>query len=103
MKNELKKLIEKAIGTNISSFSVETPKEKTHGDYSSNVALVLAKKSGKDPLEVANEIIAKIGKQKFIEKVEVAGPGFINFYLSCDFFVDELKKVGKNFGRSNSL
>jgi len=101
VKEEIKKILQQATG--LADIALETPKEKTHGDYSSNVALVLAKKSGKDPLEVANEIIAKIGKQKFIEKVEVAGPGFINFYLSCDFFVDELKKVGKNFGRSNSL
>jgi arginyl-tRNA synthetase len=62
------------------------------------VALALSKKLGKSPREAAEEIAVKIGKQKFLEKVEVAGPGFINFYLSKDFFVDQLKKIDKKVG-----
>jgi len=75
---------------------IEVPKEKTYGDYATSVALVLAKKLGKNPVEVAREIISKIGKQKFIEKIEVAGSGFINFYLSQDFFIEKVKEILKN-------
>ncbi len=99
LSNQIKKLIERATGE--AGFSVETPKEKTHGDFATNVALALAKKNGKNPREVAQDIIAKIDKPKFIEKIEVAGPGFINFYLSKDYFVEQLKKIDKNFGRTN--
>ena len=97
MKDRIRKLLEKAIG--VTDVLVESPKEKIHGDYATSVALVLAKKAGKNPVEVAHEIISKIGKQKFIEKVEVAGPGFINFYLSKDYFIDQLKDVDESFGK----
>ena len=97
MKTQVKKLLEKATG--VIDVSVESPKEEAHGDYATSVALVLAKKAGKNPVEVAHEIISKIGKQKFIEKVEVAGPGFINFYLSKDYFIDQLKDVDESFGK----
>ncbi len=106
VKEEVKKIIQKALekmGAEASEALVEVPKEKTHGDYSSNVALALSKKLGKNPIEVAQEIVAKIGEQKNIEKIEVAGPGFINFYLSREFFVGELKKINKNFGKNVSL
>src|SRR3989344_3219705 len=107
MKDEIKRILEKVTGE--SDFLVEAPKEKTHGDYSSNVALVLSKKLGKNPVEVANEIIAQVNQvlirenKLMIEKIEVAGPGFINFYLSNNFFVEQLKKVDKNFGKNQSL
>src|SRR3989344_6066969 len=97
MKDRIRKLLEKAIG--VTDVLVESPKEKIHGDYATSVALNLAKKAGKNPVELAHEIISKIGKQKFIEKVEVAGPGFINFYLSKDYFVDQLKNINENFGK----
>ena len=100
MKDELKKIVEKASG--FLNPVIEQPKDKSNGDYSTNVALVLAKKQNKDPLEVAKEISGKIN-DNIIERIEVAGPGFINFYLSKDFFINELKKVNKNFGRSNKL
>ena len=100
MKDELKQIVEKASG--FLNPVIEQPKDKSNGDYSTNVALVLAKKQNKNPLEVAKEISGKIN-DNIIERIEVAGPGFINFYLSKDFFINELKKVNKNFGRSNKL
>lgn len=103
MRENIKKIIQKAVGLEVPSFLVEVPAEATHGDYSSNVALVLSKKIGKNPREIANEILAKIEKTKFIEKVEVAGAGFINFYLSRDYFVSQLKNIDKNVGRNNTL
>lgn len=103
MKEEIKKILEKVTGG--SDFLVEAPKEKTHGDYATNVALVLSKKLGENPREVAEEIVEALrqaqGKQKFIEKTEVGGPGFINFYLSKDYFIEQLKSIDKNFGASN--
>src|SRR6185312_9475125 len=70
--------------------------DSSHGDFTSNVAMVLAKKLGRNPREVAEEIAGKfkeILKQVQddslgIEKVEVAGPGFINFYLSTEVVID---------------
>jgi arginyl-tRNA synthetase len=87
------------------SILIEVPSEKSHGDYSTNIALVLAKNLKRNPIEVANEIVSKIGNNKLFEKVEVAPPGFINFYLSKEFFVNNLKEVlkDKNFGRNKNL
>ncbi len=99
MKGEIKKIIEKAIGGETPNFSVEVPGEKSHGDYATNVALALSKKLGKNPREVAQEIIANIGTQKLFEKIEVAGPGFINFYLSREFFAGELAEILKTKGK----
>ena len=110
IKEEIRKLIEKAIksfGSYDGPVLVETPKEKTHGDYSTNIALALAKKLNKNPIEVAGglvkELSSKVLKNIGIEKVEVAGPGFINFYLSKKFFVENLKKINKNFGKNSNL
>ncbi len=103
IQEEIKKIIEKAIGGQAPQFSVEIPTEATHGDYTTNVALVLAKKTGKNPRDMANEIITKIGKPANFEKIEVAGPGFINFYLAKDYVIKELKGIGKNFGKNKNL
>lgn len=105
-KKEIEKIITSAIKDSGSSFLVEVPVEKSHGDYSSNVALVLSKSLGKNPREVAEDIVVKIKDNKLFEKVEVAGPGFINFYLSNNVFFDSLKNVLKeknNFGKNKNL
>jgi len=117
VKNELKNLIEKGLSSlydtschprkDAISVLVEIPKEVSHGDYSTNVALVIAKKLKKNPMELAQKIADEIKKDKSarwqIEKVEVASPGFINFYLSKDFFVENIKKIDKNFGKNQNL
>ena len=103
IQEDIKKIIEKAVGKEVPNFSVEVPGEKSHGDYATNIALALAKKANKNPREVADEIVTAIGTHELFEKVEVAGPGFVNFYLSCDFFVSELKKIDKNFGKNKTL
>lgn len=70
---------------------LEVPSEPSHGDWSTNVALVLAKKAHKVPMELAEQIIAKLEagskKLEFIEKIKVEKPGFINFWLSKDYMV----------------
>jgi len=100
MKEEIKNIIQKAVGKDVPDFSVET---SVHADYSSNVALILAKKENKNPREVAENIKEKIGNNNLFFKIEVAGPGFINFYLSKEYFIDNLKSINKNYGKGNEL
>lgn len=84
---------------------LEHPTELNHGDYSTNVALILGKKLNKNPKEIAEGIISQLKEEKYIEKVEVAGPGFINFYLSRDFFTDSVKEIIEieNWGSNRNL
>lgn len=106
MKEEIKQIVQKAITgftTEAPDFSVEIPSDKNHGDYSTNVALVLAKKLGKNPVETANLIKGKIGENNIFEKIEVAGPGFINFFVADKVFIDSLKKINKDFGKNEEL
>ena len=87
----VKKKIERAIQSAVqmlslddSSTRLERPSDDTHGDYATSIALSCAKKSGKNPRELAGEIVSEIKKQNvpFIAKMEIAGPGFINFFLT---------------------
>lgn len=107
----IRDLIDKAVGelgTLPVEFGLEHPKDESHGDYSTNVAMVLAKNLGQNPRELAETIVGKINKgptfvQNF-EKVEVAGPGFINFYLKSDFFLAEAKRaVEPDYGKNSRL
>ncbi len=84
---------------------LEHPTDLRYGDYSTNVAMVLGKKLGKNPKEVAEEIISRLTEEKYIEKVELAGPGFINFYLSREFFTDSIKEIlqANKWGSNDSL
>jgi len=78
------------------AFVVEHPADLTHGDYACNVAMVLAKQVGQAPKVVAEQIILALKDQiEYVEKVEIAGPGFINFYLSRDFFTAEIERINK--------
>jgi arginyl-tRNA synthetase len=88
----------------VSKINLEHPEEFSHGDYSCNIAMILAKQVAQNPRELAEKIVAEINerKPKEISKVEVAGPGFINFYLSPEFFVNESKEIlnkGEKFGK----
>ncbi len=92
----------------ISKIGLEHPEDISHGDYSSNIAMVLSKIVAQNPRELAEKIVAEILERKpaEIEKVEVAGPGFINFYLSNEFFknkINEIIKSGKKFGRNGKF
>ena len=106
IREEIRNLIKKAITgfkEEIKDFSIETPAEKSHGDYSTNVALVLAKKINKNPVETANLIKEKISQNNLFSRVEVAGPGFINFFISDKVFIDNLKSIDKNYGKGAEL
>ena len=72
-------------------FTIEHPTELSHGDYASNVALVAAKAAGIAPQELAHTLAAKLsGQIENVANVEVAGPGFINFHLTREFFVHKV-------------
>lgn len=86
---------------------VERPKNENFGDYTTNIALVLGKKLGKSPTEVAEELAQKLLSEQItsVEKVEAVG-GFINFWLSQDYLqnqVVEIIKLGSNYGSSDKF
>ena len=86
-------------------FSIQENKEKAHGDYASNLAMVIAKDLSKSPREVAEKITSLLPPEEWIEKVNIAGPGFINFYLKKDTHNEVLLRIdegGKSFGTNNS-
>ena len=60
---------------------VTRTKDKTHGDFACNVALQLAKQAKKPPRELAEMLLAHLPSDPIVEKVEIAGPGFLNFYI----------------------
>lgn len=75
-------------------FSVEHPADFLNGDYSTNVALVLANQIGMSPRDVASMIVEKLNNTiAQVEKIEIAGPGFINFYLTRSFFRDAITDI----------
>jgi arginyl-tRNA synthetase len=93
------------LGIEAGDFVVDHPTDKnTHADYFSNIALVVSKKLGKAPREVAIQLAGAFSTDDF--KVEVAGPGFLNFFLRRDFFSEKIataQTAGINWGRNNSL
>lgn len=104
MKQKIKEIVQKVIADFIKEtpdFSVEIPGDKNHGDYSTNIALVLSKKLGKNPVETANLIKTEIEKQKLdiFKEIKIAGPGFINFFIADEVFWDSLKKIDDDFGK----
>lgn len=84
-------------------FLIERPKQKEHGNYSSNIALTLTRELHRNPLEIAEEIAEQIEYDpERIEEVKVAPPGFINFFLTKDYFRNQLTAIhaaGENYGR----
>lgn len=82
---------------------IEYPKDDAHGDYSCNIAMGLAKELGENPKETAAEIIGKIKKPQYLAKIEIAGPGFINFYLDKTWLLKEVEKAAKSGDKYGSL
>jgi len=80
----------------------EIPKNEEHGDYASNIALIMASQLKRPPREVAKIILDSMDNSSFIKEVTIAGPGFINFLLKESFWVDQLKRIhsqGADFGK----
>ncbi len=113
MKDQLQNLLIKCIGDLIdqgvisempSKIRLDHTKDRSHGDYATNVALMLAKQANVNPKELAQTIIKQLGVAEFIEKTEIAGPGFINFFLSSESsssVINEIIDSGKGYGVSN--
>jgi arginyl-tRNA synthetase len=83
----------------------ERPRNREHGDWSTNVAMTLAKPLGRPPREVAAAIIEALEAPPSVEAVEIAGPGFINFRLAQDAFADVVRQAvteGDAYGRSDA-
>ncbi len=106
---ELQKAVRSAlehIGIEASEVLVEHPADLTHGDYSTNVALVYAKHLKIKPRELAEKILERLNLESAerlsLEKIETAGVGFINFRLSKEFFVNAVKTIGDDFGKNDS-
>lgn len=103
MKNKIIKILTKAIQNIGGNTTVELTPSKGHGDFSTNAAMKLAKELGDSPINIANKIINEIDVD-FIEKLEVAGPGFINIFLTEDLFISSINNIinkEKEFGKGN--
>lgn len=89
------KSVQEALGEELGNFDfqIERPRLKEHGDFAVNIAFVLARKLKKNPREIAGLIAKALEREKSFEKVEVAGPGFINLFLDPCVFHDELKEI----------
>jgi len=88
------------------SIKLERPKDRTHGDYASSIALQLAKPAGMNPREVAQIIADQLIGVDGISKVDIAGPGFINITLnraSQAVLVETILKSTKDYGKGNAL
>ena len=83
---------------------LELPKDKAHGDYSTNMAMQLARVAKKAPRMIAEAIIDNFDQTKAsIKKVEIAGPGFINFYMDNSYLTDlipTILKAGEQYGQT---
>jgi len=87
------------------SVEIERTRDAAHGDFATNIALKLAKPAKKNPRQLAQAIIAALPANAFVAKVEIAGPGFINFHLSSASYAQELLQVlaaGASYGCGNA-
>ncbi|MDC0491673.1 arginine--tRNA ligase [Candidatus Pseudothioglobus singularis] len=112
MKDQLQDLLKKCIQDLIneglinempSKVRLDHTKDKSHGDYATNIALMLAKQAKTSPLELAKIIVNQLEDASFIKKTEIAGPGFINFFLSdasSTSIVSEIIELGEMYGKS---
>ncbi|ASB71883.1 arginine--tRNA ligase [Bacillus subtilis] len=112
MKDVLKEEIKAAVlkaglaeESQIPNVVLEIPKDKTHGDYSTNMAMQLARVAKKAPRQIAEEIVAHFDKGKAsIEKLDIAGPGFINFYMNNQYLtklIPSVLEAGEAYGETN--
>ena len=112
MKDQLQDLIKKCIRDLISKgILIEMPpnvrldhtKDNSHGDYATNIALMLSKQAKMNPVDLAKIIVDQLEESSFINKIEIAGPGFINFFISDESsssVVSEIIDQGALYGSS---
>lgn len=84
---------------------LEMPKDKTHGDYATNMAMQLARIAKQAPKQIAELIVANFDQEKAsIEKIEIAGPGFINFYMNNSYLtnlIPTILEANELYGQTN--
>lgn len=87
----------KAFGITVESVSLEHPADIKNGDYSTNIALAVAKQAGRNPRELAEDLVVYLLNSNIanVDAIEMAGPGFINFRLSKYFFAGAISAIGK--------
>ncbi len=114
MKENIESLLDQALDQLIADGMIETKpalqitrtKDAAHGDFTCNVAMMLAKQAGKPPRDVAQAIIDTFDTQDAsIDKIEIAGPGFINFFLAQEStlnIINDIISAGDRFGQSNA-
>ncbi|KAA0443939.1 MAG: arginine--tRNA ligase [Candidatus Thioglobus sp.] len=112
MKKQLQNLLKRALDELIEQGSdgadlaageirIDHSKDKAQGDFATNIAMVLAKRAGLAPRELASLIVAKLADADYLEKAEIAGPGFINFFMSQDANATVVQRIideGKAYG-----
>src|SRR3989338_4137254 len=117
MQEKIKKIIQEALKnlkiTEEVNFTVEHPEDLKNGDYSTNVAMVCAKKLKTNSKELAEKIVASLLRLEkgevgmgYIQEIQVAGAGFINFHLSRKFFSDSVTEIleqKENWGKNDKL
>jgi arginyl-tRNA synthetase len=105
--SQIRAAIEQGLNLNYQDeIPLERPKNREHGDYASSIALQLAKVAGKSPRDIAGLLAQELSALPNISKVEIAGPGFINFTLnraSQAQLVSVINQSGKSYGNGNSL
>jgi arginyl-tRNA synthetase len=107
VRNANEKLIAAGVlpaGIDLSRVTVEPPREASHGDMATNAAMVLAKEAGKKPRDLAEAVAETLRADPLIDKVDVAGPGFINMTLKPAAWIDALRtaiKLGADYGKSD--
>ncbi len=108
-KNQIKKVLQEALTqlniTEIPTIVVEYPEQIAHGHYSSPIAMVLARVLKKNPRQIAEEICQLIHDNELFYKVEVAGAGFLNFFLSDEYLSKKLDQIlsTQDFAKNDSL
>ena len=92
-------------GIDLPPLIMEYPRDEKHGDYATNIAMTLASHAERSPREIAETIVRYIEDDEgVIERVEVAGPGFINFFLKVDYwhhFLREAARQGNRYGEGD--
>lgn len=83
---------------------IEVPKDKEHGDFSTNIAMKLAKELHNSPLNIAKSLVSDLKTNQLFNKVDIAGPGFINFFIKEESFTTFIKEIineNEEYGKSN--
>lgn len=105
LKQALNQLMENGVLTSVpEDIRLDHSKDKTQGDFATNIAMVLSKQAKCTPKVLGQQIVASFPESESVEKVEVAGPGFINFFMSQDsnaLVVNQILEQGEKFGRAD--